>query len=179
MVPATISSVVVILVVRIYVVRTCVVRIYVAWIYIARVYVVASVVMVLVARIYVARMCVARIYVARMCVAWIYVVRVYADVCRLSSVVVVSVARGFCRCSLVDRRFEVEVMSQPRRHSRRREGRARGWCVDTARCCEVRGVASLEELRQSCVHLLDAALLDILARAAVPHYVAHGRIGLF
>ena len=184
MVPATISSVVMISVARIYVMRMCVARIYVVLIYVVRVYVVTSVVMVSVARIYVTRMCVARIYVARMCVAriyvaWIYVAHVYADVCRFSSVVVVSVAREFCRCSLVDRRFEIEVMAQPRRHSRRRERRARGWCVDTARCCEVRGVASLKELRQSRVHLLDAALLDVLARAAVPHYVAHGRIGLF
>ena len=129
MVPATISSVVVILVAQIYVARMCVARIYVV-----RIYVVAcrfsSVVVVSVARIYVARMCVARIYVVR-----IYVARVYAVVCRFSSVVVVSVARGFCRCSLVDRRFEVEVMAQPRRYSRRRERCARGWCVDTARCC--------------------------------------------
>ena len=141
MVPATISSVVMILVARIYV---------------ARVYVVASVVMVSVARIYVARIYVARMCVARICVVEIYVARVYADVCR------------FSRCSLVDRRFEVEVMSQPRRHSRRREGRARGRCISTAPCCEVRGVASLQELRQSCMHLLDTALLHILVRAGRP-----------
>ena len=97
MVPATISSVVMISVARIYVARMCVARIYVAWIYVVRVYVVTSIVMISVAQIYVARMCVARIYVAWMCVAriyvtWIYVARIHTDVCRFSSVVVVSVA---------------------------------------------------------------------------------------
>ena len=134
---------------------------------------ISSVVVVSVARIYVVRICVARIYVAR-----IYVVRVYVVARRLSSVVVVSVAhvariyvarvyvvaRRFCRCSLVDGRFEVEVWTKSRRHSRGRERRARSWCVETARCSEVRGVASLEELRKSHVHLLDAALLYSLAR---------------
>ena len=57
--------------------------------------------------------------------------------------------------------------TQSRRHSRRRERRARSWCVETARCCEVRGVASLEELCKSHVHLLDAALLYSLARPSL------------
>ena len=110
----------------------------VAWIYVARM---------CVARIYIAQMRVARICVARMCVVEISVERIHAGVCR------------FSRCSLVDRRFEDEVVvSKPRRYPRRREGRAHGGCVDTAWCCEVRGVASFQELRQSCVHLLDTAL---------------------
>ena len=93
--------------------------------------------------------------VARICVARIYV------------------ARGICRCSLIDGRFEVEVWTKSRRHSRRRERRARSWCVETARCCEVRRVTSLEELRKSHVHLLDAALLYSFAHATVPHYIIH------
>ena len=150
-VSAAISSVVVVLVARI----PSVVVISVARI--------ASVVVVSVARI-----CVARIYVAWICVARICVERIF-------------VARGFCRCSLIDRSFEVEVWTKSRRHSCRRgwrERRARSWCVETARCCKVRGVTSLQELSESLVHFFDAASW-IPSRAAVPHYVAHVSIGLF
>ena len=89
--------------------------------------------------------------VARICVARIYVVRIY--------VAQIYVARGFGRCSLVDGRFEVEVWTKSRRYSCGRERRARSWCVETARCCKVRGVTSFKELSKSLVHLLDAALL--------------------
>ena len=89
--------------------------------------------------------------VAWICVARIYVARIY-------------VAHGFCRCSLIDGRFEVEVWTKSRRYSCRRERRARSWCVETARCCKVRGVTFLEELIKSFGHLLDAALLYTLAR---------------
>ena len=41
------------------------------------------------------------------------------------------------------------------------------------------GASTLLSRSKPHVHLLDAALLDTLARAAVPHYVAHGSIGLF
>ena len=97
-----ISSVVVVLVagipsvVVVSVARICVARICVARIYVARI---SSVVVVSVARI-----CVARICVARICVAWIYVVRI--------CVARIYVARAFCRCSLIDGRFEVEVWTK-------------------------------------------------------------------
>ena len=48
--------------------------------------------------------------------ARIYVARVYV------------VARRFCRCSLVDGRFEVEVWTKSRRHSRRRENMFNHMC---------------------------------------------------
>ena len=141
-VSATISSVVVVLVARIpSVVVVSVARISSV--------VVVSVARICVARICVARICVARIYVARICVARIYV------------------ACGFCRCSLIDGRFEVEVWTKSRRHSCRRgwrERRARSWCIETARCCKVRGVTSLQELSESLVHFFDAAFLNTFAR---------------
>ena len=134
---------------------------------------ISSVVVVSVARIHsVVVVSVARIStvvvvsVAQICVAWIYVARIY--------VAQIYVARGLCRCSLIDGRFEVEVWTKSRRYSCRREQRARSWCVETARCCKVRG-----ELIKSLVHLLDAALLYTLARADVPHYIVHVSIGLF
>ena len=115
LVSAAIPSVVVVSVARIYAAWICVARIYVA-----RVYVVvrgfSSVVVISVARVYVARICVARIYI---------------------------VARRLCRCRLVNWRLKVEVWTKSIWHPRRRERRARGLCVDTAPCCEVRGVASL------------------------------------
>ena len=117
---------------------------------------------------------------------------VVVSVARISSVVVVSVVRicvariyvalGFCRCSLIDGRFKVEVWTKSRRHSCRRgwrERRARSWRVEVARCCKVRGVTSLQELSDSLVHFFDAAFLNAFARAAFPHYVAHVSIGLF
>ena len=164
-VSATISSVVVVSVARIYVARICVARIYVARIYFVRVYVVArrfsSVVVVSVARIYVARICVVRIYVAQIYVAWVYVV-----------------ARRFCRCSLIDGRFEVKVWTKSRRHSRRRERRAYSWCVETARCCEVRGShLSRNCISPTCISSMRRSCIP--SRSAVPHDIVHVGIGLF
>ena len=92
-------------------------------------------------------------------------------------IVVVSVAAcGLRWRGLVDGRLEVEVWTMSGRHSRRREGRAhhgRAWRMEGARCCEVRGVASLEEVLDAFLHVLNAALLGPFACATVPLEVIH------
>ena len=107
---------------------------------------------------------------------------------RVPSVVVISdaricVARGLCRFVLVDRRWlKVKVWTLSELYSCRRgwrKRRARSWCVEGARCCEVRGVTSLQELSEPHVHFLDAPFLKTLPRAAVPCYVVHLGAGFF
>ena len=96
----------------------------------------------------------------------------------VAAIAVVVLVRGtlvnFLVCvarRLVDGRCEVKIRPMSGRNSRWCDGSThhrRAWRVEWTRCCEVRGIASLEEAREAFLHFLDSALLGSISCSAIP-----------